>query len=187
VSTKDPSLPDKLVAIDTALAARGLAHAFGGALALAYYAEPRATLDIDVNVFVPPAEHVQVLDALAPLGVDPRAGLSVIEGEGQARWWWGRTPVDLFFAYDEIHTAMRDAIRRVPFGDDYIPILAPEHLAVCKAVLDRPKDWIDIEQMLVGAPDLDGNEVRGWLDRMLGVDDPRYARFAALAERSDAR
>ena len=27
-------------------------HAFGGALALAYYAEPAATIDIDLNVFV---------------------------------------------------------------------------------------------------------------------------------------
>jgi len=44
-----PSLPEKVVAIDSALT--GLPHAFGGALALAYYAEPRATVDIDVNVF----------------------------------------------------------------------------------------------------------------------------------------
>lgn len=31
----------------------GLAHAFGGALALAHVAEPRGTVDVDVNVFAP--------------------------------------------------------------------------------------------------------------------------------------
>lgn len=184
MSTREPSLPDKVVAIDEALTAQRVAHAFGGALALAYYAEPRATIDIDVNVFVAPTDHPLVLGALEPLGVDPRDRLAVIEHDGQARWWWGRTPIDLFFAYDEIHEAMRGAVRRVPFGDDRIPILGPEHLAVCKIVFDRPKDWIDIEQMLVGAPDLDGTEVARWLDRMLEAEDPRHARFVALAERA---
>jgi len=155
-----------------------------GAPALAYYAEPRATIDIDVNVFVAPTDHPLVLGALEPLGVDPRDRLSVIEHDGQARWWWGRTPIDLFFAYDEIHEAMRGAVRRVPFGDDRIPILGPEHLAVCKIVLDRAKDWIDIEQMLVGAPDLDSADVARWLERMLRAEDPRHARFVALAERA---
>lgn len=97
---------------------------------------------------------------------------------------WGRTPVDLFFAYEEIHEAMRRAVRSVPFGADRIPILAPEHLAVCKAFFDRPKDWIDLEQMLVAAPELDVAEVVGWLERMLGAADPRCGRFAALAERA---
>ncbi len=183
MSSPEPSLPDKVVAIDESLTAQRLAHAFGGALALAYYAEPRATIDIDVNVFVAPVDHPRVLAALEPLGVDPR-DRSAIEREGQARWWWGRTPIDLFFAYDEIHEAMRHAVRRVPFGDAAIPILGPEHLAVCKAIFDRPKDWIDIEQMLVGVPELDAAEVRRWLGRMLGAADPRYARFAALAERA---
>jgi hypothetical protein len=48
------SLPEKIVAIDEALAE--IPHAFGGALALAYYAEPRATVDIDINVFIPATE-----------------------------------------------------------------------------------------------------------------------------------
>ncbi|HEY7952208.1 MAG TPA: hypothetical protein VID70_04420 [Solirubrobacteraceae bacterium] len=47
----EPSLPDKVLAIHRALAQAKVAHAFGGALALAYYAEPRGTIDIDLNVF----------------------------------------------------------------------------------------------------------------------------------------
>ena len=177
------ALPDKVVAIDRALTVERIDHAFGGALALAYYAEPRATLDIDVNVFVGPGESARVVVALAPLGVDPRDTLTAIARDGQARWWWGRTPVDLFFAYDVIHEAMCDARRAVPFGDDVIPILGPEHLVVCKAIFDRPKDWLDIEQMLVGVPELDADEVSAWMDRIVGQCDPRGERFAALATR----
>ena len=40
-----PNLPGKILATHDALAE--VDHAFGGAIALAYYAEPRATVDID--------------------------------------------------------------------------------------------------------------------------------------------
>ena len=179
-----PTLAEKVVEIDAALDGARIQHAFGGALALAYYAEPRATIDIDVNVFVAPPEYRRVLAALAPLGVDAEDRLAVIERDGQARWWWGETPVDLFFSSDDIHDAMRDATRSVPFGEGRIPILGPEHLAICKAMFSRPKDWIDIEQMLVGVPELDAAEVRDWLERMVGPDDKRYVRFGELAARA---
>ncbi len=49
----DPTLPEKVLRLHKALKRRKLPHAFGGALALAYCTEePRATRDIDVNVFV---------------------------------------------------------------------------------------------------------------------------------------
>jgi hypothetical protein len=178
----EPSLPEKIVAIDVALDEAKIAHAFGGALALAYYAEPRATIDVDVNLFSSPQAHPEVLGALAPLGVEaPDAAASEIERDGQSRWWWGRTPVDLFFAYDDLHDAMRDALRRVPFGEDRIPILSAEHLVVCKAIFDRSKDWIDIEQVLAAEADLDRAEVERWLERAVGRGDRRFERFEELA------
>ncbi len=91
-----------------------------------------------------------------------------------------RNPVDLFFAYDPIHEAMRKETRRVPFAATTLPILAPEHLAVCKAMFDRPKDWLDIEQMLVATKDLDVAAIEEWLSRMVGKDDERLKRLAEL-------
>jgi hypothetical protein len=102
--------------------------------------------------------------------------------DGQCRWWWGRTPVDVFFAYDDLHDAMRREARTVPFGEETIAVLSPEHLTVCKAVFDRPKDWLDIEQILVCEADLDAEEVDRWLTRIAGPDDRRTQRFADLAE-----
>jgi hypothetical protein len=177
----DPSLAEKILAIHAALGEDRIPHAFGGALALAYYAEPRATVDVDLNAFVPPNEHERVFKALAPLGVtngDPQAA----ERDAQVRWWWGDNPIDVFFAHDAIHEAMRNSARTVPFGEDRIPILAPEHLIVCKVAFDRPKDWLDIEQMLLLEGDLDMQAALTWLGRILPDGDPRLARLRALAE-----
>lgn len=176
----EASLPDKVVAIHEGLRDARIGHAFGGALALAYYAEPRATIDIDVNVFVAPDRHGAVRAALRPLGVVDEVDEAALARDGQCRWWWGRTPVDLFFAYDELHHAMRREARTVPFGEATIPVLAPEHLAVCKAVFDRPKDWLDIEQILVCETDLDVAEVERWLTRIAGQSDRRTERFGEL-------
>lgn len=65
----------------------------------------------------------------------------------------------------------------MPFGGATIPVLAPEHLLACKAVFDRRKDWIDIEQMLLAADDLDAGAARRWIERLVGVGDKRLARF----------
>lgn len=180
----EPALPDKVVAVGRGLDAARIRHAFGGALALAYYAEPRATIDVDVNLFCPPGEHARVRSALDPLGVDWNVDLIALERDGQCRVWWGRTPIDLFFAYDPFHEAMKRSLRRVPFGEETIPILSPEHLLVCKAVFDRAKDWLDIEQVLAANDDLDMGEVRRWVDRVVGASDPRSRRFEQLATRS---
>ena len=121
------------------------------------------------------------MEALEPLGIDAsNLDLDALERDGQCRLWWGDNPVDLFFAYDEIHEEMRKGVRKVPFADTSLPILAPEHLAVCKAMFDRPKDWIDIEQMLVATDDLDVAEIERQLDRMVGPGNPRLQRFAEL-------
>lgn len=177
----DPSLPDQIVAIHEALAAAKIPHALGGAIALAYYAEPRATIDIDLNVFMPAQRWPEVSDALAPLGVRVAdLDSAALERDGQCRLWWGRTAVDLFFSYDEIHEEMREETRRAPFADTTIPILSPEHLTVCKAMFDRVKDWLDIEQILVGTDDLDVAEIEGWLERMAGSEDPRLEKLAEL-------
>jgi hypothetical protein len=106
--------------------------------------------------------------------------------DGQVRCRWGRTPIDLFFAYDALHDAMRARASSVPFGADAIPILAAEHLVVCKAVFNRPKDWLDIEQVLATTDGFDTGEVLAELERLLGRDDPRATRLrAAVHELTD--
>lgn len=176
-------LSDMVVAIDRALAAAKIPHAIGGAIAYAYYAEPRVTIDVDVNVFVPTERWPEVREALARLGVDVVTDESALSRDGQVRLWWGRIAVDLFFSYDPFHKEMESAVRHVPFGDVRIPILGPEHLMICKAVFDRPKDWLDLEAMLAFTEPLDVELIRSWLTRMVGPEDERLQKLDALVAR----
>lgn len=180
----DPSsvpLPEKVEQIHAAFDRARLPHAFGGALALAYYAVPRATVDIDVNLFVPAERAGRVARALRPLGIEPAwADDPLVVTQGQIRTWWGRNPIDLFFAYDAFHDAMAAAARTVPFGVVTIPILAPEHLLACKVVFDRRKDWIDIEQMLLVTETLDVDEATALVTRIVGEGERRLVRLAEV-------
>jgi Nucleotidyl transferase AbiEii toxin, Type IV TA system len=179
MTTREPALDQKVVEIEVAFRSADISHAFGGALALAYYAEPRGTIDIDVNVFVPPRDVDRVADALVAIGARADdAARELARRDGQVRIWWSTTPLDLFFSYDRFHTEAAARVRRVPFGDATITILAPEDLLVCKAVFDRRKDWIDIEQMLVmTAGELDVAGIRRQVARVVGTDDNRLARL----------
>lgn len=176
----ETTLPGKVVAIADALAAAKIPYAIGGAIALGYYALPRATQDIDLNVFVGTADFDRVAATLAQLGVDVSVDRAALERAGQCRLAWGRTPVDLFMANVEFHDAMAMKVRRMPFGEATVRVLAPEHLIVCKALFNRPKDWPDIEQIVLTMPDLDEGEVIDWLTRMIGADDDRTLRFVSL-------
>lgn len=173
-----PSLPEKVVAIDRALSA--VPHAFGGALALAYHAEPRATIDIDLNVFVPASRCAEVLEPLAAVGVGTDHAAAAVARDGQARVVWDRTPIDLFFAYDPFHDAIRRGAVEVPFADTVIPVLSAEHLVVCKVVFDRPRDWVDIDAVLAQGTAVDIAEVLRWVGRIAGDTDPRYDRIAVV-------
>jgi hypothetical protein len=178
------TLPDRLLALHRALGRRRVPHAFGGAIALAYWTlDPRGTSDIDVNVFVPSERCERALRAL-PEGVGQPAGtVEAIERDGQIRLWWDETPVDLFFDYVPIHEAAARHRRIVPFAGARIPILGPVELAVFKVMFDRTRDWADIEAM-VAAETLDVDAVREALEPMLDPGDPRLARLDEAIRRA---
>jgi hypothetical protein len=181
------ALSEKVLAIEEGFRSRRIPHAFGGALALAYYATPRATIYIDVNVFAGVERAGEVLALLgalgaAPLGKPERARL---RREEQARVHWGATPVDLFFSYDALHESCLARRRRMPFGDgDAIHVLSAEDLLIFKVLFDRDKDWRDIEELVYAlADELDSDYARGWLERIVGKSDPRLRRLVEMLER----
>lgn len=156
-------------------------HQFGGAIALAWYRSPRATTDIDLNVTVAPKDAMPVLGALEHLGVNiSTSDRKAIARDGQARLDWEGSYLDLFFATLDLHQEMASCARTVIFGATEIPILSPEHLIVCKAVFDRPKDWVDIEEMMSWGTEIDGSAVLGWIEKLLGAGSEQHERLAAM-------
>jgi hypothetical protein len=175
-----PSFTQQLVAVHTDLTASDLPHAIGGALALAFCTlEPRTTHDIDVNVFVGTDRVDDVLAAL-PRGIDvPAARRRRLERDGQARLWWGETAVDVFLSNHAFHDEVERRCRRVEFVGVDLPVLACEDLAVFKAFFARPKDAVDIAEMLrAGA--IDGGLLLAQLGDLLGIEHPSidFARRA---------
>lgn len=180
------TLAERLIELHRALARARVPHAFGGAIALAYWTlDPRATSDIDVNVFVPAADCGRVLPAL-PAGIARPPGTEErIARDGQVRLWWDETPVDLFFDSVPIHADAARHRRTVPLVDTEVPVLGPTELAVFKAAFDRTRDWADIEAMLA-ARTLDVDAVRDAIQATLGPDDHRLARLVEAERRAEA-
>lgn len=178
------TLAERLLAVHAGLAQARIPHAFGGALALAYWTEePRGTRDIDLNVFLSPSGAGRVRRAL-PDGVAWTDDADrAIARDGQARVMWDDTPIDLFFDYAPIHSAAARNHRIVPFTGTVIPVLGPVELAAFKVVFDRTRDWADIEDM-IRTGSLDTASLRGLLDGMLDAEDPRLVRLAKAESRA---
>jgi hypothetical protein len=179
-------LSARIVAVHEMLDSMRVPHQFGGAIALAWYRNPRATTDIDLNVTLSPAEAEPVLGALSHLGVSVSGpDRAAIERDGQARLDWDGSYLDIFFATLELHREMATRSREVAFGPVLIPILSPEHLIVCKAIFDRPKDWVDIEEIVGWGTDVDRANVLRWIDELLGADSAQHERLAELLGSAD--
>ena len=126
-------LAERVLAIHRAFVGAAVPHAFGGAIAYAYHAAPRATRDIDINVFVPQGDASGALRVLGDIGVtvDVDGDAERVNRDAQVRLRWGPVPIDLFFSALDFHDECRRRTRVVPFGDTEIPILSAEDLAVC--------------------------------------------------------
>ena len=178
------SLVDRILTIHQLLDKADVGHAFGGALALAYCTgEPRATRDIDINIFLP-AEQVSVVQkALHSVIGFTDSQLKYLEAEGQTRVFWGETPVDLFFNVSDLHQHMSLKTSQGILNGVEIPVLSAEFLAIFKVMFNRTKDWADLEAM-VEEGSFDNDFVVSQLVDLLGAQDARIERLIRLVAKS---
>jgi hypothetical protein len=163
-----------------------IAHAFGGALALDYLADPRGTVDVDVNVFSTVSQIDDVLAALAPLGLEPEGDLAdwvPVEGL-RLRSASEPYPVDVFPALDPaVYAEIEARVVHHPFGPDRraLPFLSAEDLVVFKLSFGRAKDWVDLASIAASIRDLDLDYVEGQLIALRGpAMYPRMARLRSM-------
>lgn len=175
------TLVEKLFAVHDALSDAGIAHAFGGAIALAYCTkEPRGTRDLDVNIFTEQGDAESALSAL-PASVTVRAAdVEATVRNGQCRLWWDETPVDVFLNTHEIHRQMAERVVWVPLADRQVPMVDCVSLAVFKALLDRTKDWADMEAIADVSP-ADIAAAAEAVAELIGPEDPVVRRLESLA------
>ena len=173
-------LVEKLFAIHDSLTEAGFAHAFGGAIALAYCVEePRGTRDLDVNIFVNASEARTVLAAL-PDGIRVRnKDIARVQRDGQARLDWNGTPIDVFLNNMPLHEAVASAVVWVPLEGREAPVLDCTSLVIFKAFFDRTKDWADLEAVAQATPE-DIEEAAAKIAQLVGADDPAVGRLESL-------
>jgi hypothetical protein len=173
-------LTTQIIRLHKALAEAGLPHAFGGALALAWCTkQARGTIDIDINVFVDQGRLTEVLSALPKQVKVSAEALSRLQSDGQARLWWGPTPVDLFLNTTPLHQGMARRASTETFAGHAVPFLSCQDLALFKAYFNRTKDWADLEAMKE-AGTLDLNRLRADILQTLGDSDERQAHLDRL-------
>ena len=159
------SIGEVIIELDSELDALGMAHAFGGALALAYYAEPRGTVDVDINVGVPYESRSTLLDHLATNGwhADESAADAPPDAGMRVRQPGETVVIDLFFSFDDFHQNVlaRSAVKPFVYGGTRyeLPFLSADDLIVFKISLGRPKDWVDIEAMIAAGTTIDPDYV----------------------------
>ena len=150
------------LAIADALERHGVPYALGGAHAYGQYGIPRATNDVDVNVFVESARRQA-------------------EDQGMFVARLGPFRIDVFtpsidFAWEAERTRVAHVVEGRP-----VWFLSPEALCVFKLLFFRGKDVVDLERLIaVQGAALDRSYVRSQIAAMMGEDDPRVATWERL-------
>jgi hypothetical protein len=173
---------DAIVELHDGLEAAGIHHAFGGAFALLWCTgEPRTTVDIDLNIFVPPTETQRVLDAMPEEIVATDDDVTQLTTAGQCRLMFDGIPVDVFLDTTAFHDDLRLHVSEHQLVNRKLPFLGCNDLAVFKTFYNRRKDWADIEEML-RAGRLDVAYVSGILSDYAGPDDERIRELHAIRD-----
>lgn len=170
---------DVALRIATALDAAGTPYALGGAIAYGIWAVPRATADVDINVFVGGEELKRVFSVLESLGVELNRVDAAVKSDRDGMFFarWGGIRIDVFtpsidFSREAERTRVRREIRGQPAW-----FLCAESIAVFKLLFFRGKDLVDLERLVAVHSELDVARVRAHIVEMMGADDERVARW----------
>jgi hypothetical protein len=145
---------------------------------------PRATNDVDVNVFVGPAGLDAVIEAVRSVGVeiDAAAIRRQIDTEGMFVARWAGIRVDVFTPSIAFSWEAERTRRSVIIEGATIWFLSAEALCVFKLLFNRPKDLVDLERLIaVQGEKLDAAYVRAKVAEIVGADDERVASWDRLS------
>jgi hypothetical protein len=184
VDTAEPQDPlDAGLKLARAFEIHGVSYALGGALAYGLWGVPRATVDVDINVFAASPKLGDVFAAMKALGihVDEAQLRQAIDARGMFIVTFGLFRVDVFSPSIEFSwEAERTRVKRTIDGQDTW-FLSAEALAVFKLLFFRAKDLVDLERMLaVQGGKLDAGYVRRQVAAMMGEGDERIERWDDL-------
>jgi hypothetical protein len=151
-----------------------------------YGAFPRATRDVDVNVFVDDGKLEDAIDAPHAAGVtfdDDEARKGQADG-GFFVGHLGPVRIDVFtpsipFSWEAARTRVR-----VAQDGSALWFLSAESTVVFKLLFYRGKDLVDVERLVAAKrTEVDHAYIRRWLVEMLGDDDKRVETYDDIVRR----
>ncbi|MGH8595179.1 MAG: hypothetical protein ACREXT_00825, partial [Gammaproteobacteria bacterium] len=160
--------------ISDALEGAGVDYAVSGAIALAYWTAPRATLDVDIALDVAPTAVPALLETLTLAGCQFRDDALHRAQFGDFGARLDGIRIDFFLPVLSISVEAMQRRVRVTFADGNIWIFTAEDLAVFKLIFGRTKDFADLELLFAaqrGRLDLDYLERQ--VARIFDAADPR--------------
>lgn len=178
-----PSDPvDAAIRIARRLEADGIPYAIGGALAYGLWAVPRATVDVDVDVFLTSDALEPLFRALRELGIafDPDVAQQQTARNGMFMGRWGLYRIDVFTPSIEFEWEARETRVRCELEGHPVWVLSAEAIAVLKLLFFRTKDIADLERLVAVRTELDRSYVRRHVARMLGEADERVVLWDRL-------
>jgi hypothetical protein len=173
----DDSVPAVVSRLREVLEGSGITYAFGGAIALAAWSEPRATADVDVILWIDPEDPVELDRAIevvrsAGAELDAGAARAGAHTRGMFLARIGATRIDVFVPSIPFYEVAASRRVRTAIGPDETWVHSAEVLAVFKMLFFRPKDLVDVERMLeIRGDDFDRDFVRDALVEMLEADE----------------
>jgi predicted nucleotidyltransferase len=157
----------------------GVPYAIMGGLAVRIWSIPRATRDVDVTISASPDDVKQLAAAFEKLGyttpevhakgwTDQVADMPLIK----FRWYvpGGDLDIDVFIADTPYQHAYMERRQRAQSQGLDMWVVSAEDLVLLKLVAARPRDMIDVADVLFMQGQLDENYMRQWAQR-LGVLD----------------
>lgn len=138
-----------------------------GGVAVSLLSQPRLTQDVDALLMVPEERLEEAIAVAQEVGLKPRIP-DALEFAKRSRVLFLRhtctgTDVDISLgALPFEHEAVSRA-SLVHFGDVSVRIPSPEDLVIMKAVAHRPKDMIDIRNLVEAHPHLDVVRIERWV------------------------
>ena len=149
-------------------------------MAYGFYGMPRATGDVDFNIFLPADANAlaETFSALREFGIefDENDLLQQAAKRGDFRAYYNNIRLDFFVMSVPLSESAATRVRSLPFLGRPIAVLAPEDLILFKLLFFRSRDELDIRRMVATlGKGLDREYVLRWLLDLVGDQDARTA------------
>lgn len=170
---------EALFAIISVFDEQRILYAVMGGLAVRVYALPRATQDVDVTISIERDRLPMLREKLGESGcaispVYDSNWLDSVEGMPlfKVKRYVGShsVDIDIFIAESAFQEALiqRRTLHKV--NDRQVALVSPEDLVLLKLIASRPRDWIDVQDLLFTLGTLDESYMRKWAAQ-LGVSE----------------